>query len=618
MYASRYRIERQIGRGGMGYVYEAHDEQLNRPVAIKVVRADDDGDHHYAQRFAREARVLAKIRSRHTVTIHEHGEFDETVYLVTDLMPEGDLHTWLLREGPMSWRNALSVTAQVCEALEDTHRAGIVHRDVKPSNVLLWTRSDGLIAFLCDYGIATEVGDEEELARTRAGSVVGSPAYMPPERMLGHGGDDERGDVYAVGCLLWATLTGEAPYQGDDLEVMMQHVEGPIPQLATGDPVDNRFDALLLKVMAKDPDERLSSAAEFREELRNIHSTVAGAPDLSGLHPLPPQMSKRRARDATTVEISTTPLFEAYGTDASPRLKATSGEPEVADDLATDGAERESGSGDLERLFAGQEDELPLSRRPLVWVAGLAAMTMVAAFTGAQALSSGGPSDQVATDPSTGSPSTTSPTLAPAGTESTPEVARPPAPAKPGVKATSAYRSVRFTYGQPEQVGDWTPRVEYYLDEEWSDAPQKYEKATPAGGGAACVRARSVIDVTDDEIVTSSPEKFCGNAVPASIRIVPSERACSVVYSGYSYPCRWYSVKLAGFVSGNEPLVELIPDKGKSYCTNPVAGSTFRCREARVDKNGRAELNDYIRVATSTKLTVRVGGASTDVTLTGP
>lgn len=596
MYASRYRIERQIGRGGMGYVYEALDEQLSRPVAVKVVRADDDGDHHYAQRFAREARVLAKIRSRHTVTIHEHGEYDGTVYLVTDLMPEGDLHTWLLREGPMSWRNALSVTAQVCEALEDTHRAGIAHRDVKPSNVLLWTRSDGLIAFLCDYGIATEMGDEEELARTRAGSVMGSPAYMPPERLLGNGGDDERGDVYAAGCLLWATLTGEAPYQGDDLEVMMQHVEGPIPQLATGDKVDDRFDALLLKVLAKDPNERLATAAEFRQELRNIHSAVAGAPDMSGLHPLPPEMSRRRARDATTGEISTTRLV-AGSSDA----------PGSPDPVAGESAEP---------VGTGEEKPARRRRRPLVLVAGLAALAVVAALTGAQALGSGSPSDQdaVAAD----SPGTGSPTIAASGPEAAPVVSVPAPPQVPQVEAVSAYRAVRFTHTAPEQPSDWDARVEYYLEGEWTPAPTRYKRPTRVGGGSACVSARTAIVAPDTEPVVSRIKKFCGSALPAKIRVTDAQRACTLVYSGYSYPCRWYSVELAGFVTGNTPRVELIPQSGASYCREPVPGSTFRCQRVRIDQSGRAEISNYIRVARSTKLTVRVGDASIDVTLAGP
>ncbi len=291
LYASRYRIEQQIGRGGVGVVYEAHDESLNRPVAVKVVRAADDDDHRYAERFAREAQMQARIRSRHTVTIHEHGEVEGTVFLVTDLMPDGDLHSWLMREGPMPWRAALSVTAQVCEALEDTHRAGIAHRDVKPSNVLLWARTDGLIAFLCDFGIAAAIGDDTQRELTEVGAVVGSPAYMPPERLMGTGGDDERGDVYSAGCVLWSTLTGEAPYSGTDLDVMTQHVQGPVPQLATGDPVDDKIDALLRKVLAKDPADRLASAEEFRHELRKIHAAVAGAPPMSGLHPVPPSVA---------------------------------------------------------------------------------------------------------------------------------------------------------------------------------------------------------------------------------------------------------------------------------------------------------------------------------------
>lgn len=264
-YGGRYRIVRELGHGGTGIVYEAVDSVLDRPVALKIVLPSlpDRGD--YRGRFAREASVLAKIRSRHIVGIHEYGEHDDTVYFVTELFPDGDLHRWLQSHGPLDRRAALLLVAQVCEALADAHSCGVVHRDIKPGNVLLWNRSEGLVPYLCDFGIAID----GQQGLTRTGALVGSPAYMAPERHFGHAAD-ERGDVYSVGCLLWAVLTGDAPYSGTDFQMTNSHINEPTPQLGTGHPVDQRIDEVLVDTMHKDPDRRLDTAEEVRQRLLAI------------------------------------------------------------------------------------------------------------------------------------------------------------------------------------------------------------------------------------------------------------------------------------------------------------------------------------------------------------
>ena len=215
-YGGRYRIVRELGHGGMGVVYEAVDKVLGRPVALKIVLPSLPDRENYRARFAREANVLARIRSRHIVGIHEYGEHDDTVYFVTELFPDGDLQSWLAHHGPLDRRTALSLVAQVCEALADAHAIGVIHRDVKPGNVLVWSRPEGLIPYLCDFGIAIDGAHGEAGGLTRTGTLIGSPAYMAPERHFGHDAD-ERGDVYSAGCLLWATLTGDAPFGGTGL-----------------------------------------------------------------------------------------------------------------------------------------------------------------------------------------------------------------------------------------------------------------------------------------------------------------------------------------------------------------------------------------------------------------
>ena len=182
-YGGRYRIVRQIGHGGMGSVYEAVDKVLNRPVALKIVLPSLGDREDYQARFAREASVLARIRSRHIVGIHEYGEDDDTVFFVTELFPDGDLQTWLARNGPLERKQALTLVAQVCEALADAHAADVIHRDVKPGNVLLWSRAEGLIPYLCDFGIAID----GQKGLTRTDTLVGGRAgdRADPDRHAG-------------------------------------------------------------------------------------------------------------------------------------------------------------------------------------------------------------------------------------------------------------------------------------------------------------------------------------------------------------------------------------------------------------------------------------------------
>ncbi|MCW2765004.1 MAG: pknH [Nocardioides sp.] len=294
-YDGRYRIVRPIGHGGTGVVYEALDNVLNRSVALKVVRPSlPDRDDLHA-RFAREASVLARIRSRSIVGIHGYGEHDDTVYLVTEFFRDGDLRTWLEHHGPLDRRAALLLVSQVCEALADAHAAGIIHRDVGPGNVLLRIRPDGLIPYLRDFAIALDGHAENQPGPTRAGTLVGSPAYLAPERHFGHAAD-ERGDVYSSGCLLWAVLTGDPPYSGTDFQLINSHINSPIPRLGTGEPVDDRIDEVVAGALHKDPEQRIPSALALREALleivRDIDAAVLPLLATASIEPPPPPLRK--------------------------------------------------------------------------------------------------------------------------------------------------------------------------------------------------------------------------------------------------------------------------------------------------------------------------------------
>jgi serine/threonine protein kinase len=274
-YAGRYTVVRELGHGRSGTVFEAHDPVLDRPVALTVVvpsLADRGG---YQDRFAREAAALARIRSRHVVGIHEYGEHDGTVYAVTQYFPDGDLENWLESRGPLDRADALRLVAEVCQGLADAHDVGVVHGDVRPEAVLLWQQPDGLVPYLRDLGVVG--GNEQHLAPD--GAMVGTPAWMPPERHFGHPAD-ERGDVYGAGCLLWASLTGAAPYSGTDFQTVNAHINDPVPQLPDGDEVDERINRVLAAAMAKSPEERTTSASELRVRLLHVlHGLQQAAPE---------------------------------------------------------------------------------------------------------------------------------------------------------------------------------------------------------------------------------------------------------------------------------------------------------------------------------------------------
>lgn len=259
----RYVLERKLGQGGMGLVYAAHDTVLNRKVALKVVAPHLAEDPEFGVRFAREAETQARLDSPHVVRINDYGEHDGVLFLSTQLVDGADLASRIAAEGPLSPADAVEVTTQVLAGLEDAHEAGIVHRDVKPANVLLGRRGGAVAAYLCDFGIATTAGQ----GVTRTGQVIGSLPWMAPER---HYGQDSgvSGDVYSAGCLFWFALTGAAPYAGSDGEVMRGHLEGLPPQLVGGTPFADKANAVLLTALAKEPADRYDGAAAMAADLR--------------------------------------------------------------------------------------------------------------------------------------------------------------------------------------------------------------------------------------------------------------------------------------------------------------------------------------------------------------
>ncbi|THV09926.1 serine/threonine protein kinase [Nocardioides caeni] len=277
----RYRIDREIGRGAMGVVLAATDVRIGRTVAIKMITAVHDAAPAFLSRFHAEATVLAGLDSSHIIAIFDHDDTDDgTPFIVTQYVDGPDLAQLLADHGPLSPQEALTLCAQVARALGDAHRAGVVHRDVKPANVLVrGAGTPDVHAYLCDFGIAR--GDSAGLTAT--GAVAGTWAYLAPERTQGAQADAST-DLYSLGCLLWTCLTGAPPYAGSDVQMAIAHAQSPVRQLVGDDPFITQLNACLARLMAKQRGDRPADATAARTELEALAAAaprhrLSGAPN---------------------------------------------------------------------------------------------------------------------------------------------------------------------------------------------------------------------------------------------------------------------------------------------------------------------------------------------------
>jgi len=251
------RIERVAGRGGMGVVYRATQLDLGRPVAIKVIAADRARDPGLRTRFSLEARLAAAIDHPNLVPVHAAGEEGGRLYLVMRYVPGTDLHRELKRSGRLPSARAARVVAQVAAGLDAAHAAGLVHRDVKPANVLL----AGEHVYLGDFGLSRLQTSGERF--TESGAWVGTVDYMSPEHLRGEP-CDARSDVYALACVLFAALTGEAPFRRRTVPATMSaHLHEPPPRASESAGVPREFDAVMARALAKRPEDRYPSAGDL-------------------------------------------------------------------------------------------------------------------------------------------------------------------------------------------------------------------------------------------------------------------------------------------------------------------------------------------------------------------
>lgn len=262
MLGERYEIIKPIGSGATSQVYLANDVESDSPVAIKIMRADVD-DTTIRARFEREARAMSMIGSHpHVVQLYEWGFLDDRPYLVMEWVRGKSLKDMLKQWGRPTPRRAAEVMSEVADALEAAHRAGVLHRDMKPANILI--DGNGVVKIV-DFGFAKTV---EDAALTAAGIVMGSVAYTAPERLTGKG-SDPRSDVYSMGVILYQLLTGRLPFVGDSIAEVgrMQVRRPPKPPRRRQHSVPRELDAIVMRAMTKNPDDRFQSAAQMRVAL---------------------------------------------------------------------------------------------------------------------------------------------------------------------------------------------------------------------------------------------------------------------------------------------------------------------------------------------------------------
>ena len=267
----RYRVLSHIADGGMASVYLALDTRLEREVALKVMRPGLAADETFVSRFRREARSAARLSHPHVVAVFDQGEDDGSMFLAMEYVPGQTLREVMQAEGPLTPRAALDIMDPVLQALSAAHRAGIIHRDVKPENVIL--REDGTVK-VADFGLARAVTTQTTTAQT--GMLLGTVAYLSPEQVE-RGIADARSDVYAAGLILFEMLTGTKAFTGDSpIHVAYQHVHGSIPAPSSRvESVPSELDTLVALATARDPDQRPADAGEFLSEVRKARAALS-------------------------------------------------------------------------------------------------------------------------------------------------------------------------------------------------------------------------------------------------------------------------------------------------------------------------------------------------------
>ena len=313
-FGGRYEVIERAGAGGMAEVYRARDELLGREVAVKVLSERFSQDRAFVERFRREAQAVANLNHPNIVSLYDFGSDNSTYYIVMEYIDGRALEDIVRDDGPLLPERAAEIAGDVARALQRAHKAGLIHRDIKPSNIMMTSSGEVKVT---DFGIVRALSNDGEQTMTQAGMVIGTAAYLSPEQAQGKT-LDARSDIYSLGVVLFEMLTGGAPFKGDTpLSVAYKHVREDAPPPSSINPdVPGGLDAIVMKAMSKNPDNRYGSAAEMAEDLdrfragHKVHATpllatgasttVVSAPRggtevLPADEPLEPRAGSRRA-----------------------------------------------------------------------------------------------------------------------------------------------------------------------------------------------------------------------------------------------------------------------------------------------------------------------------------
>lgn len=329
-----YQLQKLIGRGGMGEVYQAYDTNTDRVVALKVLPPHLAQDASFQDRFRKESHAAAGVNDPHVVPIHGFGEIDGRLYLDMRLIEGRNLGAVLAKaHRPLEPAFVVSLVEQVAGALDAAHEAGLIHRDVKPSNILI---TDHDFVYLIDFGLARMAG---EAGMTTAGNTLGTLAYMAPER-FDAGKTDPRSDVYALACVLYECLTGVRPYPVDSLEQQIAgHMVQAPPRPSATDPRLAAFDDVIAKGMAKKPAKRYQTAGELASAARTALSVPVRTTGRSGRHSVQRVKAKPRTRlprKALAITAATL-LVAAVGAVGVWQLRGGDRGPGLADTASASG-----------------------------------------------------------------------------------------------------------------------------------------------------------------------------------------------------------------------------------------------------------------------------------------
>lgn len=326
--ADKYRLDRVLAEGGMGAIWVAEHLDLGVEVAVKLMSDDVAKSPLGRKRFRREARAAARLKSPNVTQIHDYGVFDDTPYMVMELLEGEDLGHYLDRKVKLSVARSAEILTPVCHALKLAHDAGIVHRDLKPSNLFLSRSGDQEVVKILDFGIAKQTVSETSVdGETASGVLVGSPRYMSPEQAQGLT-VDHRSDIWSLGVVLYEMLTGELPFDGDNLGQLITSIclhEAPAPT-TFDETLPGAADDLFAVLLAADPDSRIDSASTVAAALKAL---AEGAPlSFAAPEPMPrsepPPPRSARSRDEETMTSQENVAYAATAPLETPPPDATS------------------------------------------------------------------------------------------------------------------------------------------------------------------------------------------------------------------------------------------------------------------------------------------------------